>query len=169
MPYTPNRDHSKSFADSVGNIRKLGQRLAALQGDVDAIKRLAVDDNGDAQVLVSVGKSVSLHIGLRLPPAAMLLAKHEEVCRSMDALEFEFNEMLDRAAALVSRCKPAPAVPPAAPHLAVDLKRMEREIRELVTSSSPPGPNLSRVGEPLAPPLRPRIARPGLSNIPTPG
>jgi hypothetical protein len=165
MPHTPNSDHSRSFADSVGNISKLGQRLAALQDDITAIKRLAVDDGGDAQVLVSVGNSVSLHIGLRLPPAVMLLAKHEEVCRAMEALEWEFSEILDRATELVSRCKPAVAAPVATPPLAVDLKRLEHEIRELVASLGPPGPHLSSAVEPLAPPLRPRIATPGLSNI----
>src|SRR5262245_37524030 len=165
MPHTPNRDPCKSFADSVGNILKLGERLAAIQGDVAAIKRLAVDDNGDAQVLVSVGNSVSLHIGLRLPPAAMLLAKHKEVCRAMEALEWEFSEILDRATELVSRCKPAPVAPVVTSHLTVDLQRMEREIRELVMGSGPPSRNRSSAAEPLAPPLWPRIARPEVSSI----
>ena len=154
MPRTP--DHCKAFADSVRSIRELGQRLATLQADVVAIERLPVDDKGNADALVSVGKSVSLHTGLRLPLAAILLAKHLEVCRTLEALKSEFNEILDHATELVARCEgePAPTAAVATPYLAAQL---EREVKEMIAMSGQPRAHLSEVAEPLAPPLRPRI------------
>lgn len=163
MQHTRDHDRFKTFTDFVGSISKLGQRLATLEAEVVAIELLPVDRNGDAEALVNVGKSASLHIGLRLPPRAMLLAKSEEVSRAIETLKSDFNEILDHAAELAARCKPAPNTPVATPHLAIDLERMEREIKEMeITRSGPPRAHLSQVAEPLAPPLRPRIASPRL-------
>ena len=138
MPHMPHHDHFKTFADSVRNISRLGKRLAALQADVVAIKGLPVDGNGDAEADVSVGKSVSMHTGLRLRPAVMLGAKHKEICRTTESLKSEFNEILDHATELVARCEQAPTAPSATPRLAVALKHMEDEINEMIARSGSP-------------------------------
>jgi hypothetical protein len=165
MQDAPDNDRFKTFTDSVANISKLGQRLAALQADVAAIEALPVDDNGDAEATVSAGKPGSSQIGLRLPPAAMLLVKREEVTRAIEELKSEFNEILDHAGELASRCKPEPVPAVAAPRMVADvdvLERMEREMKELeMTAASPP--RGTHAQPPLAP--RPRIAQPRLRDI----
>jgi hypothetical protein len=163
MPQTPHQDHFKTFAESVRNISKLGKRLAALQAEVVAIRGLPVDERGGAEVDVSVGKSVSLHTGLRLRPAVMLGAKRKEIFRITESLKSEFSEILGHATELAARCEQAPTAAGAAPHLAVALKHMEGEINDMIERSDPSRASLSQVAEPLAPPLRPRIASPGFS------
>jgi hypothetical protein len=164
MPHTPDQDHFKTFAESVRSISKLGKRLAALQADVVAIRGLPVDERGGAEVDVSVGKSVSLHTGLRLRPAVMLGAKRKEILRITESLKSEFSEILDHAMELAARCeRAAPTAAGAAPHLAVALKHMQGEINDMIERSDPSRASLSQVADPLAPPLRPRIATPGFS------
>ena len=158
----------KTFADSVGNISRLGQRLAALQNDVVAIEALPVDANGDAEASVSVGTTAS-RVELRLPPSAMLLVKREEVSRAIDELKSEFNEILDHATELASRCKPEP-VAPATPRIAADvdvLERMEREMKELERAAGPHRgsyPSLA-TETPPPPPSRPRAGSPRLRDM----
>jgi hypothetical protein len=78
-------------------------------------------------------------------------------------LKSELNDALDRAMELVACCELAPPAPVATPHLAIDLKRMEREIKEMeALRRGPERERLNQKAEPLAPPLRPRIATPGL-------
>ncbi len=142
VPRASDLNQSKTFADSIANICRLGQRLAAIQTNVVAIEALPVDDNGEAEALVSVGVS-SLRIGIPLPRAEMLLAKRKEVCLAIEALESEFNEFLKHAAELTSRCELATGRRVATPRFAVDLKRMEREIMEM--NSRGPGLDSERL------------------------
>jgi hypothetical protein len=171
MQDAPESDRFKNFTDSVANISKLGQRLAALQEDVVAIEALPVDDNGDAEATVSVGKAGSpANIGLRLPPSAMLLVKREEVTRAIEELKSEFNEILDHAGELASRCKPEPAAPTVGPRISADvdvLERMEREMKELelVGPLGDAPPRQSANGQPPHPPQRPRIGPPRLRDV----
>ena len=130
MPRASDLNHATTITDSIANICRLGERLAVIETDVDAIEALPVDDNGEAEALVNVGIS-SLRIGIQLPPAEMLLAKRKEVYLAIEALEAEFNEFLKHAAELTSRCELATGRRVATPRFAIDLKRMEREIMEM--------------------------------------
>ena len=172
MQDAPESDRFKNFTDSVANISKLGQRLAALQEDVAAIEALPVDDNGDAEATVRVGKAgSSANIGLRLPPSAMLLVKREEVSRAIEELKSEFNEILDHAGELATRCKPEPAAPTVGPRISADvdvLERMEREMKELELVGPPlddAPPRQGAKAQPPNPPQRPRIGPPRLRDV----
>ncbi len=161
MPHTPDHGQVKTFADYVATIRELAERLAALEADVAAIEILPLDDNGDAEVLVSVAKSLSLHIGLRVSPTAMLVTKHEDVFRIVEALKSEFNQILDHGVSLVARCNRRATAPVVGRHFADDLKRMEQDINEMIKTSGLQLAPLSDVPGPFAPPLRPRIVTSG--------
>src|SRR5262245_54760323 len=132
MPRMPHPDHVKTFADSVRNISRLGKRLATFQADIAAIKGLPVDEKGDADAAISVGKAVSLHTSLRLRPAVMLDAKRTEICRTSESLRSEFNEIVDHAMELVARCEQASTAPKTAPRLAGAFNRLESEINEMI-------------------------------------
>jgi hypothetical protein len=147
----------KTFNDSVRVIGKLGQRLVALQADVVAIKGLPVDDNGDAEAIVNATQSRSLHV-LRIPPAAMLLAKRGEVVRVITALRAEFSEIMDHAEVLTARCKPQLPAELAAPRRAIDLFVLERmspdahEEAKMAPQRPQPSHNPDRNRSPALPP-----------------
>jgi hypothetical protein len=150
---------SKTFTDSVRTIGKLGQRLVALDADVVAIEGLPVDDNGDAEAIVNATQSRSLHV-LRIPPAAMLLAKRGEVVRVITALKAEFSEILDHAEALTARCRPQLPAELAAPRRAIDafvLERMTPDAHEeakVVPQRPQPSHSIDRDRSPAPPPRR---------------
>jgi hypothetical protein len=158
MPRTRHNDNFKTFAGSVWNIRRLGERLAVVQADVVAIKSLSVDEQGDADAVITVGKSVSLLTGLRLRPAVMLEAKHSEICRTTESLKSEFDEIIGHAMELVARCEQTPPAPKTTPHLTGAFGRMESEVNELIAKSGQARAQLSQVAERPSPPLRPRLA-----------
>ena len=163
MPRTRHNDNFKTFASSVWNIRRLGERLAVVQADVVAIKKLPVDGNGDAKADITVGKSVSLQTGLRLPPALMLHAKHTEISRTTKALKSEFDEIIGHAMELVARCEQAPTERKTTRHLEGAFNRLESKLNEMIARSGQA--EMSHVAAPLAPPHRPRIVAPGRSQI----
>jgi hypothetical protein len=161
-----NQDESfKTFADSAEIIGKLGQQLAALQADVAAIETLRVDENGDAEAVVKVDISGSLHIGLRLSPSTMLSVKRAEIVRATNALRAKFGEILDHAEALCERCKPGPATQLAAMPIAVDVdvvERMTRDMREVIESTAERSPEAADRDPTLTPPPRLRLGPPRL-------
>jgi hypothetical protein len=155
----------KTFTDSFRIIGKLGQQLAILRADVDAIESLPVDDYGNAEATINVNNSRSLHM-LRIPPSAMLLAKRGEVARAMDALKAEFSEILDHAEVLQRRCKPHLPAELAEPRKVTDLhtldwmaRDMQHEIEAVPPQHQPS--HIAKRNRPLAPPLRSRIAQGG--------
>lgn len=156
MPRTRHNDNFKTFASSVWNIRRLGERLAVVQADVVAIKSLSVDEQGDADAVITVGKSVSLLTGLRLRPAVML--EDSEICRTTESLKSEFDEIIGHAMELVARCEQAPPAPKTTPHLTGAFGRMESEVNELIAKSGQARAQLSQVAERPSPPFRPHLA-----------
>ena len=149
--------HFKTIADSVQIIGTLGQQLAALQADVVTIEGLPVDSNGNAEAIINVTSSPSLHM-LRIPPQAMLMAKGGEIARLITALRTEFSEFLDQGEVLLERCKPhrpaALAPPPRAFH-APD-RMLPNPQQKTDVPPSEPGHVPDRNGQPVSP-LRPRI------------
>jgi hypothetical protein len=154
-------DRLKTFTESVGNIGQLGKRIGILKADVDAIQCLPVDAYGDAEAVITVGNSGSLHM-LRMPPSAMLVLKRGEIVRAIEALRAEFREILDQAEVLSDRCKPRPPSEPAGPRRASDrdvFDRVAHDIKEVIKASSPQHQprQIVELNRPHAPPVRPRI------------
>jgi hypothetical protein len=162
-------DRFKTFTDSVRIIGNLGELLATLQGDVVAIEGLPVDGNGNAEAIVNVEDSPSLHI-VRIPPSVLLLSKSGEVARAILALKTEFIEILKHAEVLEARCKSQPSPEPVAPRGELDLELLERMTREMQEEikAVPPRPQTSYTPDrngPLTPRLRPRITQPRFHTV----
>jgi hypothetical protein len=156
----------KTFADSIEIIGKLGQRLNVLQADVVAIENLQVDDNGDAEAVVSANTPTSSQIGLRLPPSAMLLAKSEEIARVVTSLKAEFGKILHHADQLTARCKLPPLESPPPQPNSIDLNVLEQMTHDMQReiNQAPPSPLSDAPDQKTSvkPQSRPRIGPPRL-------
>jgi hypothetical protein len=159
----------KTFAESAETIGKLGQRLAILQADVAAIEELRVDENGDAEAVVSVNTSTSLQIGLRLPRSAMLLVKSEEIARVITSLKAEFSEILGQADQLTARCKSQSVASPPPARDSIDLNVLEQMTHDMQReiNQAPPSPLSDAPDQttPLKTPSRPKIGPPRLNDV----
>jgi hypothetical protein len=162
-------DRFKTFTDSVRIIGNLGELLATLQADVLAIEGLPVDGNGNAEAIVNVENSASLHM-VRIPPSVLLLSKSGEVARAILALKTEFIEILKHAEVLEERCKPQRPAEPVAPRGELDLELLERMTRAMQEeiNAAPRQPHASNTPDRngrLTPRLRPRVAQPRLHTV----